>query len=111
MRTHVRNKGAAAPAAALATPTPPRVVRCVRLWVGCPVLVIVGTSLPERKTAPLRVAQRVPRRAEAEANCATNDHGRRRAAAARENNADDDGPPALLVVDPRREKLIHGGTD
>ena len=60
-------------------------------------LFIVGTGLPERETSPLRVAQRVPRRAEAEAYCAGNE---RRTAATRENDADDDGAPALLVVDP-----------
>ncbi len=111
VRSCQRCQAGAAPA--LATPAPPRVVRRLRFWAGCPVLIHVGTGLPERKTTAQRVAQRVPRRAEAEAYCATNDRGRRRAAAARENDddADDDGPPALLVVDPRREKLIRGGTD
>ena len=99
---HVRScqrcqAGSAAPAAALATPAPPRVVRRLRFWAGYPVLIHAGTGLPERETSPQRVAQRVPGRAEAEAR-----HERRwrRAAATRENDddADDDGAPALLVV-------------
>ena len=99
VRTHVRNYKGAAARAALATPAPPRVVRRRRLWAGCPSPIHLGTGLPERKTPPQRVAQRVPRRAEAEAR-----HERRwrRAAAAREddNDAHDDGAPALLVVAP-----------